>query len=518
MPIGEFMPQLELFIGFVFIFLFFYSLIRYTNGIARVFSILCLSIAIYTIGYAFELLSTTQQKAEFALMVEFAGLVFIPPLWILAVYQFNYNKKTTFIINIIIFAIPVITLFFALTNPYYHLYYQSYNIIYYHHYSMLRLHPSLFYYIFACFTIFSFLYGFIIFFRLWKNASFNIKTQVFWLLIASCFPMLAYLIHAINISPVPYDLTTLGFGILAICYFIAIFKYNFLELKEIHQEQVFNEIGEGIIIIDTKNRLINFNKAAQKMYPWLSRTYFGKSINDFDEGSKLCKNSDKAFRLNIQRNGYEKYFGCTVTPFFKKNNCEGKILIFQDITKNVLIEKKLKDLALRDELSGIFNKRKIIIEAKKEFYKYERYNHNLSVLMMDIDLFKRINDTYGHMAGDETIKVIATLCKNRLRKSDLIGRYGGEEFLIFLPETTLDAALVIAEDIRTLIAHTPIFFDDKIINVQVSIGVSSTSDHKEKITLDELIYNADKSLYAAKEFGRNCVCSNFSNLYISPKY
>jgi diguanylate cyclase (GGDEF)-like protein len=510
------MPQLELIIGFTFIFLFFYSLIKYTNSIARIFSIFSLSIAIYTIGYALELLSNTQQNAEFALMIEFVGLVFIPPLWILAVYQFNYNKKTSFIMNLIIFSIPAVTLFFALTNHYYHLYYYGYDIIYYHNYSMLRLHPSLFYYIFSCFIILSFLYGFIIFFKLWKNASYSIKTQVFWLLITSSFPMIAYIIYTSNIGTVPYDLTTIGFGILAICYFIAIFKYGFLKFQEIEQAQVFDEIGEGIVIIDINNHLINFNKAAKQMYPWLSRAYLGKSINDFDEGSKLCKNSNKTFRISIQRDGYKKYLGCTVTPFFKKNKFEGKILIFQDITKNVLIEKKLKDLALKDELSGIFNKRKIIIEAKKEFYRYERYNHALSVLMMDIDLFKRINDTFGHLAGDETIKVIAKLCKSRLRKSDLIGRYGGEEFLVFLPETILDDALVIAEDIRALIAHTPIFFDEKIINVQVSIGVSSTSDYKEKITLDELIYTADKSLYAAKEFGRNCVCSNFSNLYISP--
>lgn len=510
------MPQLEFLIGFVFILLFFYALIKYTNSIAKIFSLICLFIAIYTIGYAFELIATNPQNAEFALMIEFIGLFFIPPLWILAIYEFNNNKKTTFIIKILVFFIPVLTTFIALTNPYYHLYYSNYDIFYFHSYIMLRLHPSLFYFIFASYSICAFIYGFFIFFRLWRSSSFNIKTQAFWLFIASFFPTVAYLIHVSNLFPIPYDLTTLGFGLFAVCYFIAIFKYNFLELKEIEQNQIFNEIGEGIIIIDINNSLINFNNAAQKMYPWLSRSYLGKCISDFDEGGELCTNSNKAFRLNITRNAEQKYLGCTVTPIFKKNKCEGKILIFQDITKNVLIEKKLKDLALRDELSGIFNKRKIIIEAKKEFYRYERYNHNLSVLMMDIDLFKRVNDTYGHMAGDETIKAVAKLCKNRLRKSDLIGRYGGEEFLIFLPETILDEALMIAEDIRKLIENTSIFFADTIINIQVSIGVSSTSSYDDKITLDELIYNADKSLYAAKEFGRNCVCSNFSNLYISP--
>lgn len=154
-------------------------------------------------------------------------------------------------------------------------------------------------------------------------------------------------------------------------------------------------------------------------------------------------------------------------------------------------------MATNDPLSGVYTRRKLMEEAEKEFYRANRYGADLSALMIDIDFFKHVNDTYGHLAGDKVITCLAKVCKDRLRKSDNIGRYGGEEFLILLTDTNLQKALLIAEDLRGLIEKTIIEYEDQQIKVKVSIGVASTSNCSDKITINDLINQSDKALYMA---------------------
>jgi diguanylate cyclase (GGDEF)-like protein len=126
------------------------------------------------------------------------------------------------------------------------------------------------------------------------------------------------------------------------------------------------------------------------------------------------------------------------------------------------------------------------------------------VFLMDLDNFKQINDTYGHKAGDTVIKTVAGVCNNSLRVTDIFGRYGGEEFMAFLPETPSEKAFQVAERLRQNIAGTRIDLDNNSIYVTASIGVACV-EKAGNIGLDELLKNADEALYEAKKAGRNCV-------------
>lgn len=164
---------------------------------------------------------------------------------------------------------------------------------------------------------------------------------------------------------------------------------------------------------------------------------------------------------------------------------------------------ELEKLATTDSLTGIANRRSLLLMGENEFLRARRYNRQLSVLMLDVDRFKQINDTYGHAVGDEALTAIANAIVSTLRKGDSFGRFGGEEFLAFLPETGLDAAVEVANRIRTTIAELSLFSGKKQVQMTISIGVTEYSENDEKI--DTVIQRSDKALYHAKHRGRNLV-------------
>jgi len=501
------MLLIEFSISIAFIILFLYSLFKYKNKIASLFALLCLSIAIFTFGYCMELLSNTRAHIQFSLNIELSGLAFIPALWILISIKFYLKKSSPFFITFIILIIPFLTFFIFLTNQYHHLYYSKLLIEEYDHLFKADLVKGPWYYVFISYTYVGFLFSVFVFFSKWKEASFSFKTQSFWMLIGSFCPAIAYLIYIADYYSIFYDLTTFGFALLALCFFIAIFKYNFLELHKIAREHVFDEINEGIIVLDQNDQIVDYNQAAKNTFSWLNSKAIGKSIFTYPEGTAIGKNASCQFTSEIIRNNQKKYLGFTITNIIQKNEPIGKILIFQDTTEQKDALEKLNYLATNDSLTGIFNRSKLMEEAEKELYKAYLYKKDLSALMIDIDFFKKVNDTYGHLAGDKVITCLANVCKNRLRKSDIIGRYGGEEFLVLLSDTNLQNALQIAEDLRILIEKTDIEYDCKVIKVKVSLGVTSTSIHSEKVRINDLINESDIALYKAKNSGRNRVCS-----------
>ena len=165
----------------------------------------------------------------------------------------------------------------------------------------------------------------------------------------------------------------------------------------------------------------------------------------------------------------------------------------------------LSDQARLDSLTGIFNKKVFHDCLQREFHRCRNLHEPLTLLMMDLDLFKRINDQMGHPAGDYALHEVASILKGTFRRTDLFARYGGEEFGLILPQTNIEEACTVAERIRKSIENHPFNFQDHHFSLTVSIGVAQLADdHKDT---DELLANADKALYDAKHAGRNRVCT-----------
>lgn len=180
--------------------------------------------------------------------------------------------------------------------------------------------------------------------------------------------------------------------------------------------------------------------------------------------------------------------------------------LISDITKLKQLEEQLKHQVNHDYLTGLYSRACFMHQATTELNRALRYAHPMSLLMLDIDFFKRVNDTHGHQAGDLVLKSVADLCRHTLRDCDICGRLGGEEFAVLLPETDQAKAVEVAERLRLAIQQAKVSLPSGGLPLQLtcSIGVSALSNNED--TMDILISLADGALYQAKNTGRNRVC------------
>lgn len=163
---------------------------------------------------------------------------------------------------------------------------------------------------------------------------------------------------------------------------------------------------------------------------------------------------------------------------------------------------QLKQYAMLDPLTKIFNRREILNRLQHEINRFERNGKAFSILVGDIDYFKRVNDTYGHQFGDLVLQTLSDLFQKKLRSQDSVARWGGEEFLFLLPETDIAGAVVLADKLRKVIEATTIMHLQQSVNVTMTFGVCSIDHVKD---YEELISKADEALYRGKAQGRNCV-------------
>ncbi len=167
---------------------------------------------------------------------------------------------------------------------------------------------------------------------------------------------------------------------------------------------------------------------------------------------------------------------------------------------------RLWELSHTDELTGFFNRRFITQRLEDEMHRAQRYHMPLSIVIMDLDYFKRVNDTYGHLAGDRALQTVAQLIRSALRDTDLIGRWGGEEFMLILTNTDNHGAITFCNRLCERIRHHPICIGETVLCLTSSFGVASLSEDMKKT--EDLVRRADHNLYRAKAMGRDCVVAD----------
>ncbi|PLX68585.1 MAG: hypothetical protein C0603_05385 [Denitrovibrio sp.] len=181
-------------------------------------------------------------------------------------------------------------------------------------------------------------------------------------------------------------------------------------------------------------------------------------------------------------------------------NRDGEIYSYMSVRQDITDKKEVEKLSITDRLTGIYNRLKLDSTIQEEYQRFIRYNEPASIILFDIDHFKAVNDTYGHLIGDYVLQELSRVTKLHVRKTDVFGRWGGEEFLVICPHTNIDGALQLAEKIREEIAGHNFEHVDKIT---ASFGVASLENTSE---YDQLLKKVDDALYEAKKTGRNKVC------------
>lgn len=232
------------------------------------------------------------------------------------------------------------------------------------------------------------------------------------------------------------------------------------------------------------------------------------------ERLSLARTADDTIRrleIQYEQDGQSRHFIVTVADMLDVfGRYDGAVLLVSEVTDRKKAEEALKaseeafrQLAVIDPLTGAHNRRSFLEQAESEWKRSRRYEHPLSVLMIDIDHFKLVNDTYGHDIGDVTLQVLTRACMKILRENDIFGRLGGEEFAALPVETDEDRALQVAERLRREIAELRVSHADLSFLVQISIGAATLLEDDDRVEI--MLKKADQALYKAKCFGRNRV-------------
>lgn len=275
---------------------------------------------------------------------------------------------------------------------------------------------------------------------------------------------------------------------------------------------------DGIVVIDRDSVILLFNEGAEKIFGYKSSEVLGVHLNsliperyhlqhdlhveEFDRGHSSSRSMGDRMRqvVGLRKNGEEFLTSTTIMKVGTRDK-PAFAAIVRDISENKKTEEELLRLAATDPLTGAFNRREFTSLAERDALRAQRYNRPLAILIFDLDHFKRLNDTYGHAAGDKALQRFTTLCCNALRTVDIFGRWGGEEFVALLPETDADGAAVIAERLRKIVADNSFEFGGHKISFTVSIGVAQYRDTETSI--EGPLARADQAIYDAKKAGRN---------------
>lgn len=300
-------------------------------------------------------------------------------------------------------------------------------------------------------------------------------------------------------------------------------QYKRLIALESEQRQLLLHLHSGIVVYAPDGAVIFSNPAAARLLgltedalsktsafnpAWSVVDETGKPlpINDFPAHQVIANHQPiEGLVLGVKRGDEVVWL---LTHVFPEFNAEGALIKvvanFNDITQQKRLQEKLENLAQTDDLTKLNNRRNFMRLATIELTRAIRYKKPLSLFMIDIDYFKKINDSYGHHVGDLVLEKLAQVCHTALREVDLIGRIGGEEFAVVLPETSTREATEIAERLRAAIERNKVEIGDEVfIACSVSIGVASL--HTDEDTLDSIMARADGALYRAKDAGRNQV-------------
>ena len=499
--------------GIITLFLSVFALMKEKVKGSFSFFLMMISVCGYSLGYALELSHTTLPGIMMALKVQYLTIPYIPAFWFfLAAKYSGYINLSRIRHYLPFFIIPFITQILVMTAEHHAFYYMNPRLETAGPFTLIHFDKALWYLVQVIYSNLMLFAGSILFGRLMLKTLGKQRKQAIMAFAASLIPWCGFIIYTTGNSPYGLDLAPLFLSVTGIFFAIAIFRYQMFDLTPVARSRIFDIMSDPVIVFDDEYRLVDLNKSARNFFQLQGGRLIGeRSENLFAEYAVLRdqiggkRNNSCDIEKGEGRN--RKYYRSRVeTMWGASRNFLGKIVILNDNTAEQLLIQKLNRMATMDELTGINNRRNLMNLCSQEIARSKRNGVPLSLLMIDIDFFKKINDKYGHPCGDETLARTAGAFRKNLREGDILGRYGGEEFLIMLHHTTGENAYNAAERFRKSILDENIVYNGHQIPVSVSIGLSGYAGEGD-ISLEELIHQADTALYKAKNGGRNCVVS-----------
>jgi diguanylate cyclase (GGDEF)-like protein len=506
---------LSLYLVFAVILTQFFAAYFFSKGrtsYRKAFSAVVLGVSIYLFGYLMIINASNLQEMIFWNQFQYFGLPFIPVLWLIVALL--YTKTIYSLSNrmlILLFAVPVITLIIRQTNMWHHFFYTSWGIGQCFGYSSLYLDRGFWYYVNISYTILCLITTIVIYIiGFLRNKVGSTRAHFMVFLIASFLPLLGIVMLLFSYERMCIDYVAILMPITLLIISYGILKFDFLEIRTLARETIFENNLAGMVVLGPGKIIVDYNKAAEKFFENINITLNNYPID------RILKNEPKLLEIfgseenqdySLVIDGEERFFEIDTVPIGNLQDVNMRMLkSIRDVTEERKIQRKLKFLATTDSLSGLYNRAEFMDLAQMEFALAKMNNEELSLLMIDIDKFKNINDSFGHSAGDEVIREIGRMTKNNFRKTDIAGRIGGEEFAVILKNATLSEAEKVAEMFREAVSKREVIYGEDEISFTVSIGVASIHGDNDIIyNIEDTLKMADDALYKAKAKGRNCV-------------
>lgn len=338
--------------------------------------------------------------------------------------------------------------------------------------------------------------------------------QMYLLVIAALMPLISNFLYIIGHNFIePFDPSAPAFVISGLLIGFSFYRYRFLDLVPVAHDLVFKHVNSGVIVIDNRGVILAMNPAAGKMTNHSQKEAIGQPLQKiFLEHSGLITAFSDQMKHTSEVKLGSKVYEIQQTPLIDRaDRHTGRIILLYDITALKKSEDnlsaandQLQRIAATDPLTGLSNRRNFFDLAKREFSRAERQKLWFSLILIDLDNFKTVNDTKGHPRGDLFLQETARCLGMYSRSGDILGRYGGDEFIVLAYEADHHDALVLAERFCEKIPPHLAELEDMKMPVTLSIGVA-TYNKGENITLDILLERTDIALYKSKKAGRNQV-------------
>ncbi|MGZ7444782.1 histidine kinase N-terminal 7TM domain-containing protein [Paenibacillus sp. TH7-28] len=496
--------------GVLSLFLGIYAFINRKNiPFARTFMVYMATLCIYIFGFAFELSSNSLAEIKRWIVVEYFGMPFSAALSLLLVFRYlgkNIPRKAVSAM----FIIPVITLLMVATNDAHHRFYKSIFLRESAPTPMVDIVIGEWYIVHGAYTFGCLLAGFILLLRRWTHTKKTYRIQHATLLVSQLIPMVAAFLYLMGLTPWGADPVPVVLCLTSAMYIWAIVSSRMLTIVPIAKDSIFESMREGVIVLDSTRRIIDFNQALTGMIPEISSRSIGQPLRkvwlaltgtDFP----AVENIDGMEKeLGWKVGGDMRFFLVRSSPVLGKGGeTLGTLLLLIDVTEQKALQNELERLAYTDGLTGIGNRVDFFRQGLALLEEAAAAGTCCSFILFDIDFFKKINDTYGHEAGDKALIHVVEVCKTILPTEALFARYGGEEFVIGLPGASIREAGEVAEQLRTALEEKPFDTAGELVPITASFGAAQYAGAHD--TLESLLRDADTALYESKRNGRNAV-------------
>ena len=492
------------------LFMFNHSLNQREHNSRVCLCLLALNIGFYLLGCILEMQSTTIETAELAIKVQYLGIPFISYSFMLLAMDVTNEKYLRKPLGVMVEVAGLLLAFLVFTNDVHQLFFINMELIKGHLglSQLISVKQPLFYLIHITF-IGSNIATIIILLKHYQSTSTYVRDHLVLISTACVLPLLGSILSILDYEIAGLSLTPLLFSLTYFAYWNGINRKGVFEIIPKAVDMALASMPDAFILLNNDLKLLHANEAAYKIFPGMSIITINQPVIDLSTWPLELHPPDnledreylRSFSLELAEG--VRHFEAKINKVSSSAGIAGWMLLIRDISDTIKLLGQLEELAFTDSLTGISNRRYFLDMAEREMVKHRRENSSLAIMMLDIDLFKRVNDAYGHQLGDVVLCRIVEAVGKLLRSFDLFARYGGEEFVLLITNVDHEVSRVIAERIRQAVEKLEISIDNCVIKVTISIGVTCITE--VDIALDEAIKQADTALYQAKDAGRNQV-------------